>query len=74
NPSTSIKFALAKAGLVSIKIFDVSGREIQELVNSNYNAGSYEVKWNANNYSSGIYFYTIKTNGFTETKKMILIK
>ncbi|RPI13781.1 MAG: T9SS C-terminal target domain-containing protein [Ignavibacteriae bacterium] len=74
NPSTSIKFALPKAGVVSIKIFDITGREIRELVNSNYNAGNYEVKWDANNFSSGIYFYTIKTNGFTETKKMILVK
>jgi len=74
NPTTNIKFAVSKAGLVSLKVYDLSGKEITTLVNENMSVGSYEYKFNASNLSSGIYFYTLSANGFTETKKMMLIK
>ena len=50
------------------------GREIETLVNENLNAGTYNADWNAASYTSGVYFYKIETAGFTETKKMILVK
>ena len=57
-----------------IKIYDILGREIITLVNKTLKAGRYEVEWDAVNYSCGVYFYTIRTNNFTVTKKMILLK
>ena len=53
---------------------DELGREIETLVNEQLHAGTYEVDWNASNYPSGVYFYTMRTEGYTETKRMILIK
>ena len=55
-------------------MFDILGHEVETLVNENLNAGTYNADWNAANYSSGVYFYKIETVGFTETKKMILVK
>jgi len=61
--------------VVTLKIYDILGREVATLVNENdMPAGTYEVEWNASNYSSGIYFYTLKAGNFKETKKMILNK
>lgn len=74
NPSTNIGFRIADFGLVRLTIFDISGRQISELVNKELKQGNYEVNWNAENISSGIYFYKLETGKFTETKKMILIK
>jgi hypothetical protein len=74
NPTTNIKFSIAKAGNVNIAVYDVNGRKVEELVNGSYNAGTYEVNWNASKYSSGLYFYTLETNEFSETKKMLIIK
>lgn len=74
NPSTTIKFGLKKQGMVNIAIFDITGRKVKELINDEMKAGSHEVTWNAVDYSSGAYFYTITTPNFRETKKMLLIK
>jgi hypothetical protein len=74
NPETKIKFGLPKSGSVKLNIYDASGRVVSELINQNMNPGTFEVTWNASNYSSGVYFYKIESEGFTETKKMILIK
>jgi len=76
NPSTTIRFEIPKSNNVLIKIYDAAGREIQTLVNEQMNAGTYEINWNASNYASGIYYYSMTTgdNSFRETKKMILIK
>jgi photosystem II stability/assembly factor-like uncharacterized protein len=74
NPVTTIKFGITKAGQVNIKVFDITGRQAQELVNTSMSPGAYEVKWDGSSFSSGIYFYTIRTNEFSETKKMILVK
>jgi len=61
-------------GYVSLKIYDINGREISTLVNEKMSAGSYIVQWDASNYSSGSYLYKLDSEGFTETKKMILMK
>jgi hypothetical protein len=75
NPSTTIKFTVPNESNVFLKIFDISGREVLTLVNEKLNAGSYSLKWDASVYSSGVYFYRMTTDaGFTETRKMILVK
>jgi photosystem II stability/assembly factor-like uncharacterized protein len=74
NPTTKINFALPKSGLVTLKIYDVAGKEVATLVNEVKNVGTYSVDFNASTLSSGIYFYKVSVNGFNEVKKMMLIK
>jgi len=74
NPSTHIKYAVAIKQFVSIKVFDVIGNEIATLVNEEKPAGTYEVEFSAANISAGVYYYSIVTEGFVQTKKMILLK
>jgi uncharacterized Ntn-hydrolase superfamily protein len=84
NPSTTIRYQIPKSSFVSIKVFDALGREVVTLVNEEKKNGSYEVEFSTKggsvaggdtyNYSSGIYFYTMKTNEYVETRKMILLK
>jgi photosystem II stability/assembly factor-like uncharacterized protein len=79
NPSTKIKFQIKDSKLVTLKIYDILGKEIATLVNEKLNAGSYEVpfsvsQFSGNTISSGVYFYKLITDEFTETKKMILLK
>jgi secreted PhoX family phosphatase len=74
NPSTTIKFAVAKDGDVKIKVYDVKGQLVKTLVNQRIIVGNYSVDFNASDLSSGIYFYTLETPEFKETKKMILVK
>ncbi|KXK54839.1 MAG: Peptidase S8 and S53, subtilisin, kexin, sedolisin, partial [Chlorobi bacterium OLB5] len=57
-----------------VSVYDAAGKKIESLVSGFYNAGVYEVSWDAANYSSGVYFYTIVSNEFTETKRMLLVK
>ncbi|MFA7362169.1 MAG: T9SS type A sorting domain-containing protein [Candidatus Kapaibacterium sp.] len=74
NPSTKINFSLPKQGLVTLKIYDILGREVRTLVNEIKAAGNYTVDFNASEYSSGVYFYRLQSQGFTDIKKMMLIK
>jgi hypothetical protein len=74
NPSTSISYTLAADQFVSLKVYDVLGREVATLVNQVMNAGSHKVSFNASSLSTGLYFYTINAGDFTSTKKMMLIK
>jgi len=74
NPSTKIQYAIPHSGLVKLVVSDVLGREVETLVNENQPAGVYEATFNALQYSSGIYFYKLITDGFTETKRMLMIK
>lgn len=74
NPVTNIKFALKQNGFVSLKVYDNLGRLVETLVNENLNAGVYSTDWNAVNFSSGVYFYKLETEGFLKTMRMILIK
>jgi hypothetical protein len=74
NPATNIKFSIPVSSNVKITVFDVQGKLVDELVNKEMNPGVYVVDWDASALSSGTYFYTIRTESFTETKKMILIK
>ena len=74
NPSTTIKFALKTAGIVKLAVYDITGREIAQLVNSNLTPGTYQYSFEAKGLSSGTYFYRLEADGFTQTKKMLLIK
>ncbi len=74
NPTTKIRFDLPTSGFVTLKIYDVLGKELKTLVNENVSTGTKEVDFDATNFPSGIYFYSIKAGNFTQTKKMILVK
>jgi hypothetical protein len=74
NPSTKISYNIIKQGLVTLKIFDILGREVSTLVNEVQSAGQKDIEFNAENLPSGIYFYTILSGDFKATKKMILVK
>lgn len=74
NPSTTISFSIPKSGFTSLKVFDITGKEVADLVRENLTPGTYEYQFNSNNLSSGIYFYTLKVNNIFDTKKMFLIK
>ena len=74
NPSTSIRFHVLERGFVALKVFDALGREVRTLVNGDYDAGLYEIRFEAENLPSGVYFYTLTTGRTIESKKMILMK
>lgn len=74
NPATRISFDIPKNGFVSLKIFDILGREVKLLVSEMKSAGSYSVDFDASGLPSGIYLYRLESNGFIDTKRMVLIK
>jgi hypothetical protein len=79
NPNTTITFSLAQKAVVSITIFDMLGKQVQEIINDHYPAGEHSVSFNASGLSAGIYFYRInalseKGKVFSRVRKMILIK
>lgn len=74
NPSTRIQYSLEQAGNVSLRIYDMLGREIQTLVNENQNAGMHVVEFNAKNFASGVYLYRLEAGSFIQVRKMILMK
>ncbi len=74
NPSTVIKFQVPSSSSVKIVVFDALGREVATLVNEQLQAGTYEVDWDATNYPSGVYFYKLIADNFSQNRKMIIIK
>jgi len=78
NPSTIIRFSIPPSkgvrGMITLKIFDILGREITILVNEQLKPGTYEVVWDAGNYPGGVYFYKLTTESYSITKKMVFIK
>ena len=84
NPTTKISFSIplsrgvsadgGRGVLVKLKIFDILGREVSTLVNESLKPGTYEVEFDGSSFASGVYFYSLITNEFTETKKLILLK
>lgn len=74
NPVTKIKFDLPKPNHVKLIIYDALGSEIAVLINGKKSTGSYEADWDGTNYPSGVYFYKLATDGYSVTKKMVLIK
>lgn len=74
NPSTKISYKLTRSSFVRLSIYDINGRLVDTLVNEQKNAGSYTVKWNASNLSSGIYIYRIDAGNFSSVKKCLVVK
>jgi len=74
NPSTVISYTIPAESFVELKVFDILGREVSTLVNGMQKAGTYKVNFNAENLSSGVYFYRIKTDNFSSVKKMTFIQ
>ncbi len=74
NSTTNIKFQIPKSGKVKLKIFDLTGKEIKLLINENLSSGVYEISYDAGELPSGIYFYKLECDDFTQTKKMIVVK
>jgi hypothetical protein len=74
NPVTNIKFQISSSKLVTIKVFDVLGKEVVTLVNQKLQGGEYEVTFDGNKLNSGVYFYRLQAGDYTETRKMTLVK
>jgi len=74
NPSTKISFIITESSFTSLNIYDVLGNEVATLVNEEKPAGSYDVEFDANGLTSGIYFYKLVAGNFIETKKMVLLR
>jgi hypothetical protein len=76
NPTTKIKFAILNGvvGQTFLSVYDILGREVATLVNEKLSPGTYEVEWNAADYPSGVYFYKLQTEDYSETKKLVLLK
>jgi hypothetical protein len=74
NPTTTINYQLPQDGFVTIKVFDILGKEVATLVDENKQAGYYSANFDAGKLTSGIYFYTIRVNNYIESKKMMLLK
>ncbi len=74
NPSTTINYQIPTAGIISLKVYDVLGREVTNLVNEEKPAGTYNITFNAGNFASGVYFYQLKAGNFVSTKKLVLMK
>lgn len=74
NPKTVITYSILRAENVSLKVYDILGNEVATLVNKKQNAGNYNIEWNGESFSSGVYYYKIQAGEFVETRKMTLIK
>ncbi|MBK8553674.1 MAG: T9SS type A sorting domain-containing protein [Ignavibacteria bacterium] len=74
NPATIIRFSIPKNSFVSLKVYDLAGKEISNLINENLTAGNYEADFDGSGITSGVYFYRLQTDDFTDTKRMTLIK
>jgi hypothetical protein len=74
NPTTTISFSIPFKSFVSLKVFDLIGREIATIISEEISAGSYSKQWNAANMSSGIYFYRLQAGTYIETKKLVLLR
>ncbi len=74
NPVTKFKFDIAKSGNVKLAIYDITGKEVQTLVNESMQPGTYEAKFDGTTLNSGVYFYRLEVNGFSQTRSMVMIK
>jgi hypothetical protein len=74
NPSTIINYQIPQDGFVTLKIYDILGKEVKTLVNEQKTIGRYKVKFDASDLASGIYIYQLKVNEFVLSKKMLLVK
>ncbi len=74
NPTTKIRYSIPKTGFVKLVVYDAMGREVETLVNKTHQAGTYEASFNGSALNSGVYFYKLIEDDFSETKRMLMIK
>ncbi len=74
NPTTTIKYGINESSFVELRIYDILGRELRQIVNEEQDAGCYEAAFNADRLASGVYFYRLQAGSFIQTKKMLLLK
>ncbi len=74
NPTTTIKYEIPVTGKVMLSIYNLLGQKVSELVNKNQSAGSYEVTWDAQKFSSGVYLYQLTSGNYSVSKKLLLLK
>lgn len=74
NPTTNISFSIPKASMVELRIFNISGQEVEVLIASHLNPGSYTVTWDASKMASGVYIYQLRYHQNSISKKMLLLK
>jgi len=74
NPTTTISFSIAEAGDVTVEVFNVAGQKVDTIVSGYMEAGRHSVVWDASDFSAGVYFYTVKSGGYSKTMKMTLLK
>ena len=77
NPTTTIKYDIPAEGsqhVVTLKVYDIIGREVATLVNETKDAGSYQVTFNANKLASGVYFYRLQSGNYSSVKKLVLLR
>jgi hypothetical protein len=74
NPSTTIMYSLPVSGHVKLKVYDILGKQVAALIDKEQNRGSYEIPFDASFLPSGVYFYRLSSNKFTQTRKMIILK
>ena len=74
NPTTTISFSLAEPGNVNVEVFNTAGQKVDTIANEFMSSGNHSVSWEASGFSAGVYFYSVKSGGFSETRKMTLLK
>ena len=74
NPETTLRFSIIEEGNASLKIYDIQGREVTSLLQSEMSPGIYEADWRADDFSSGLYFAVLTTSSGSQTKKLMLLK
>jgi hypothetical protein len=74
NPATQIRYALPQSGQIRLAIYNTLGQQVAQLFNGHQEAGIHVIRWNAENVASGIYYYRLEADGFSDTRKMMLLK
>jgi hypothetical protein len=74
NPSTTIEFVLPKSAFVTLRVYDLLGRQVGELVNEKLGPSTHKTQWDASGLASGVYFYRLQAGDFVETKKLLLVR
>ncbi len=74
NPVTTISFVIPSRSSVMLKVFDILGKEVETIVNGELSAGNHSYRWDASDFSSGVYFYRVQAGAFAQTRKLLLLK
>ena len=74
NPKTNIKYSITKEGMVTLSVYNMIGQKVSMLVNEKKSPGTYEIIWDANRFSSGVYIYYLTSGSYSNSKKLILLK